>query len=142
MSMPNSIKVPATLENLHKAMEFVITYAETTGFPQERIMDIELALEEVLVNIINYAYPGGAGEMEITCTPYNESGFAMEIVDQGIPFDVLEVGDPDVASGIEDRKVGGLGIYFVKKLMDDVCYAREGENNILKLFVLKDRKNN
>jgi serine/threonine-protein kinase RsbW len=142
VSMPNRIKVPATLDNLHKAMAFVISYAEEAGFPQDRIMEIELALEEVLVNIINYAYPNGAGDMEITCTPYGDNGFLMEIADQGIPFNALDVGDPDVTSGIEDRKVGGLGIYFVKKLMDDVSHTREDGYNILKLSVLKNKPGN
>lgn len=139
--MPNRIKVPATLDNLHKAMEFITSYAETAGFPPDRVMEIELALEEALVNIINYAYPHGAGDMEIACTPCNENGFVMEITDQGIPFNVLDVGDPDLSSGIEDRKVGGLGIYFVKRLADNVSYAREGESNVLKLSVRKNKPN-
>lgn len=139
--MTSRIKVPATLDNLHEAIAFVVSRAESAGVSPDRIMEIELALEEALVNIINYAYPDGAGDIEIGCAPFGGSGFAVEISDWGIPFNVLDVDDPDVTSGIEDRKVGGLGIYFVRKLMDDVRYSREGESNVLRLIVQGNKPN-
>lgn len=131
--------LPATLEHLYEAMECVVSFAEEQGFPPGRIMEIELSLEEALVNIIKYAYPDGKGDMEISCIPVGQGQFVVEISDTGIFFDILSAKEPDITSGVEDRKIGGLGIYFVRKLMDDVTYSRKDEKNILRLTVLKKR---
>ncbi len=131
--------LPATLDHLYEAMEFVIFFAEEQGFPPNRIMELELSLEEALVNIIRYAYPDGNGDMEISCIPGGQDQFVVEISDTGIPFDILSAGEPDVTADIEDRKIGGLGIYFIRRLMDDVTYVRKSGKNILRLTVLKER---
>ena len=98
-------------------------------------------MEEALVNIIKYAYPDGNGDMEISCILNGQDQFVVEIADTGIPFNALSVADPDIASGVEERKVGGLGIYFIKTLMDDVAYTREDGKNILRMTILKSRTN-
>jgi serine/threonine-protein kinase RsbW len=133
--------MPATLDHLYEAMEFVVSFAEEQGFPPNRLMEIELSMEEALVNIIKYAYPDGNGNMEISCILNGQDQFVVEIADTGIPFNVLSVAEPDVTSGVEERKVGGLGIYFIKTLMDDVAYTREDGKNILKMTILKSRTN-
>jgi len=131
--------LPATLGHLHEAMAFVVAFAEERGFLPDRMMEIELSLEEALINIIKYAYPEGKGDVEISCILSGDDRFIVEICDNGIPFDVVSAGDPDVTSGIEERKIGGLGIFFIKRLMDDVTYRREDDKNILRLTVLKNR---
>jgi anti-sigma regulatory factor (Ser/Thr protein kinase) len=131
--------LPATLDHLYKAMEFVVFFAEEQGFPPDRIMELELSLEEALVNIIKYAYPDGNGNMEISCIPGGQDQFVVEISDTGIPFDILSVPEPDVTADVGDRKIGGLGIYFIKRLMDDVTYFRKDNKNILRLTVLKEK---
>ena len=131
--------IPATLDHLYDAMEFVVSLAEEQGFPPDRIMEIELSMEEALVNIIKYAYPDSNGDMEISCILSGEDQFIVEISDAGIPFNALSVADPDIASGVEERKIGGLGIYFIKTLMDDVAYNRKDGKNTLKMTVLKNR---
>jgi len=131
--------LPATLDHLYEAMEFVIFLAEEQGFPPNRIMEIELSLEEALVNIIRYAYPDGNGDMEISCIPGGQDQFVVEISDTGIFFDVLSAKEPDITAGVGDRKIGGLGIYFIRRLIDDVTYNRKGDKNILRLTVLKEK---
>jgi serine/threonine-protein kinase RsbW len=133
------ITLPAKLECLREAMEFVVSFAEESGFSPGRIMEIELALEEILVNIIHYAYPKGEGDMEIACVPGGRDRFVMVIADKGIPFNIIQVADPDVCASVDERKVGGLGIYFAKKLVDNILYSREDGKNILQLTVLKTR---
>ncbi len=131
--------LPATLDHLYEAMEFVVFFAEEQGFPPNRIMELELSLEEALVNIIRYAYPDGSGDMEISCIPGGDDQFIVEISDTGIPFDVFSAKEPDIIAGVEDRKIGGLGIYFIRRLMDDVTYVRKGGKNILRLTVLREK---
>jgi anti-sigma regulatory factor (Ser/Thr protein kinase) len=137
MSVLSSIKLPAQIEYLQEFMVTVSSCAKEQGFSNKRIHEIELATEEVLVNIFNYSYPGGRGEAEITCN-IEGSTFIVEIIDEGIPFDITTAEDPDVTIDIAHREIGGLGIFLVKKLMDDVRYRRENNKNILTLVMKKE----
>lgn len=134
----SEIKLPARLENLGDLLNSVTSAARIEGF-EDRMGQIELATEEAIVNICNYAYAGEAGEVELTCKGDKDS-FIIEIVNFGIPFDITSVADPDISAGLSDRHIGGLGIFFIRKMMDDVQFTRQGERNILKLIV--NRKEN
>ncbi len=127
------IKLPATLENLAAFIEPVKSCAEKQGFSQKKILQIELATEEILVNIVNYAYQDHPGYVQIRCSVDDDKRFGIEFEDTGIPFDVLSLDTPDVTAGISERQFGGLGVFFVRKLMDDVRYYRKGDKNILKI---------
>ncbi|OPY68243.1 MAG: serine-protein kinase RsbW [Syntrophorhabdaceae bacterium PtaU1.Bin034] len=133
MKTISTLSLPARIENLGAFIAGVTEAAKATGFNPRKIFDIELALEEVLVNIINYAYQGKTGDIELSCKSDNKEWFIMEIADTGSPFDVLSVPPPDLTADIDERKIGGLGIFFMKKLVDDVKYRREGERNVLEL---------
>jgi serine/threonine-protein kinase RsbW len=134
-----SLKLPARLENLQSFMKPVLNCAKTEGFDQKRIQEIELALEETLANIFNYAYPGTPGDVEINCKL--ETGrLIIEIIDSGIPFDITSLSDPDLTADIEERKIGGLGVFLVKKMMDEVRYRREKDRNILNLIIKKRKR--
>ncbi len=139
MTMPATITLPGILDSLYDLMAFVSSHAREQGFSVERIRDIELAVEEVLVNIIKYAYGNcdHQGSIEITCKAAEGRSLVLEIADSGIPFDITAVPDPDVNADINDRQIGGLGIYFVKQLMDEVRYRREDGRNKLTLVVHK-----
>lgn len=137
MSVLSHKKLPAQLEYLQEFMVTVSSCAKEQGFSNKRIHEIELATEEVLVNIFNYSYPGGTGEAEITCTIEGDT-FIVEIIDEGIFFDITTVPDPDVTVDLSQREIGGLGIFFIKKLMDDVRYRRENNKNILSLVIKKE----
>ena len=137
MQMLLSLKLPAKLENLQKFMNSISDCARTEGFGQKRIDEIELALEEVLVNIFNYAYPQSPGDVEVSCKL--EAGrLIIEIIDSGIPFDVTARTDPDLTADVEERKIGGLGIFLIRKMVDEVKYRRENDQNILTLTVNKE----
>ncbi|MBC8420468.1 MAG: ATP-binding protein [Proteobacteria bacterium] len=130
----SKIRLPAKIEHLERIIEFVAGHAEGAGFPIGRIKEIELAAEEVLVNIFNYAYPGTTGDVMIDCSIKDDIRFVVEISDNGAPFDILAVPDPDVTADISDREIGGLGVFFVKQMADEARYRREAGRNVLTLI--------
>ena len=108
---------------------------------QKRIGEIELAVEEAIVNICNYAYQDGEGDVEMICR--DEGGlFIIEIEDYGKPFNILTLPEPDVTAGIMERQVRGLGVLLIKKFMDDVYYCREADKNRLSLILCRPESNN
>ena len=93
---------------------------------------IDMAVEEIFVNIAHYAYAAGGGTAEITARTEGDPVEAViEFRDAGVPYDPLSRPDPDVTLSAEDRRIGGLGIYMVKKSMDEVRYRNEAGRNIL-----------
>lgn len=128
------IKFAAKLENLEMLVQSVTACAKEQGVSETRIPIIELGIEEAFVNICNYAYPEGAGEVEITCT-LDDDRFTIEIIDEGIPFDIHSVPDPDITQDISERTIGGLGVFFMKKMADTILYRREGNRNILTIVI-------
>ena len=132
-----TINLPAKLENLERWMNAVSECARKQGYDQKRISKIELALEEALVNICKYSYPEEPGNAEVSCKQDN-CRFIIEIVDSGIPFDMTSLPAPDITSSVEQRKIGGLGIFLIKKTVDEVEYRREGNFNILNLTINRD----
>lgn len=131
---------PARLDSLYESLAFVLSCAREHGFGDDRLSELELVMEEVLVNIFKYAYRGmEPGTVAISCSDHDGS-LVVEVVDSGVPFNLLATSDPDVTAGLDERAIGGLGIFFVKQLMDDVQYRREEELNRLTLVARKDRK--
>jgi len=133
------ITSPARMEHLKRLIQFVAGHAETAGFEIHRIREIELAAEEILVNIFNYAYPGMEGDVSIMCRA-EDGSLRLEFSDTGVPFNILDVPDPDVTADISHRRVGGLGIFFVKEMADEAWYRREGDRNVLMLIFSKHRQ--
>ena len=131
------IRLPAKPENLGKFLEFVSCLAGQYGFPAAAAKEIELAAEEALINIIHYAYPEKTGEVEIRYKKDDDTSLKLEIVDNGIPFDPLSLSDPDLTANVSDRKVGGLGVMFIREMTDDVHYRRDGDANVLTLVFSK-----
>lgn len=116
-------------------IEFLVDYTQQAGFSDEKIADIQLVAEEILVNIIHYAYEGKKGDMEIECAVDDDSRLLIRFVDQGEPFDPLALPPPDLTSDVDERPVGGLGVFFVRELADEVHYARSKGRNILSLTI-------
>jgi serine/threonine-protein kinase RsbW len=125
----------AHLEHLSAFIEAVKNAAKDGGVDQKRFFDIELALEEILVNIMNHAYEGANGDIQIVCRYDNQQCFIIEITDTGKAFDMTSAPPPDLSGTISERTIGGLGIHFVKKLTDKVQYRREGNKNILEIKI-------
>ncbi|MEQ8160186.1 MAG: ATP-binding protein [Smithellaceae bacterium] len=134
MATSSSVALPGEMNSLYTLISFVTSYAGEHGFAGKKISAIELALEEVLVNIIKHAYEESGLEdlIEINCSA-DAGSLIIEIIDSGMPFDIFSVHEPDIYADIDERQIGGLGIFFVKKLMDDVRYRREDGRNILTL---------
>src|SRR5512136_2785190 len=117
MTVLISLRLSAKLESLGGFIGPLSDCAKAQGFEQGKISKIELAAEEALVNVFHYAYPGAPGDVEMICK--EERGrFTIEIIDSGIPFDVTAMPEPRVEGDVHERKPGGLGIFFIKKVMD------------------------
>jgi anti-sigma regulatory factor (Ser/Thr protein kinase) len=127
------------MDSLEKLMVFVSSFAGDHGFSRNKIRDIQLATEEALVNIFQYAYPAEhQGEVEVTCEMRGGSELNIRILDTGIPFNLLSLSEPELACPLPERKIGGLGCYLIRKMADDVQYRRQGNTNILNLLVRKN----
>lgn len=136
MKIISSLVLAARLENLPAFIASAMEAAESGRLEHEKLYKIELALEEALVNIINHAYGGMEGDIRLTCGTDDRGWFVIEIADRGRPFDATTMPPPELESDIETRKVGGLGIHFIRNLMDEVSYRREGTRNILELRIV------
>ena len=126
-----TLKVSAETKNLTQVLAFVDALLERAGCPLKMQMRIDVAVEELYINIANYAYLPGKGEAVINVWFEDDSTIVIEFRDKGKFFDPLMKEDPDVTLSAGERPIGGLGIFMVKKSMDDVQYRREGDQNIL-----------
>jgi anti-sigma regulatory factor (Ser/Thr protein kinase) len=125
---------PATTEALNDAMAFVDETLEEVGCSMKVQMQIDIAVEEIFVNIAHYAYTPGAGDAVLRVElQENPRAVSITFEDRGVPYDPLAKEDPDVTLDAEERQIGGLGIYMVKKSMDEVKYRHEDGKNILTL---------
>lgn len=127
-----TLRIPAKVDQLHEVLAFIDTHLEECGCPLKTQMQIDVSVEELFVNIASYAYQSGNGEAEIIMTIVEDPReVEFEFRDGGIPFDPVNKQDPDVTLSAEERQIGGLGIYMVKKYMDEIRYTRENGFNIL-----------
>lgn len=128
------LDIQAKLENLDEVMAFVDEQLEAADCPMKAQMQIDIAVEEVFVNIAHYAYNPVVGDVIIRIK-IEKDPLAVELtfIDEGKPYDPLAKEDPDVTLAAEDRQIGGLGIFMVKKTMDNVDYEYNQGRNILTL---------
>ncbi len=128
----NSIIVPAKLDELDKVLDFIEQELDVFGCAIKIKFQLAIAVEEIFVNIAKYAYLPGEGSAEIVCS-YSDEAKAVSIcfMDTGVPYNPLAKEDPDVTLSTEERTIGGLGIYMVKKSMDEVIYDYKDGKNIL-----------
>lgn len=124
----------ARVENLEEMQGFVEGHADSCGLDPRKKFGLLLAIEEAFVNVCHYAYPDGRGEVKLACYCAGDS-LVVEITDRGLPFDVLSLPDPDTKGDIMEREIGGLGIYFIRKMTDEVTYRRQDGCNILRVVV-------
>ena len=126
--------IAATLENLDTVMAFVDQQLEEVGCSMKTQMQIDIAVEEVYVNIAHYAYNPEIGGVTIRVQIEEEPlEIILTFIDKGKPYDPLAKEDPDVTLAVEDRQIGGLGIFMVKKSMDNISYEYNEGRNILTL---------
>lgn len=126
----HELTVPAEIGKLNDVLAFVDGLLEQNDCPMKAQMQIDVALEELFVNIAHYAYPDGTGDalIRISITPEYAQ---ITLIDSGIPYDPLKKPDPDVTLSAEERTIGGLGIYMTKKMMDEISYEYQDSRNML-----------
>ena len=126
------LKVKADVSELDQVLSFADTVLEEMDCPAKVQMQIDIAVEEIFVNIAHYAYPDGEGEAVISIDSDKEAkSVSILFEDQGTPYDPLQNEDPDITLSADDRPIGGLGIFMVKKSMDDVSYEyKDGKNRL------------
>ena len=132
------IRTIADLSSLPAIRDYVLATASQAGITGDVPPKLDLVLEEVLVNVANYAYGSDSGDIEVECTvqenPDSDSRtFCFELRDWGSYFDPLEADMPDTTIGIDERPIGGLGLLLVTTLSDHCAYTRQGTMNILTL---------
>lgn len=137
--MKNS-RFPARMEDLPRMMGWILDIVRENDFPGERVQDVELASEEALVNIIRHGFPDGKqGYLEIRCCPKGADRLEIEFVDDGVPFDPTTRAQPPLDLPVEQRQVGGLGIFLIRQLIEEVRYRREGGRNVFTWVVHRQR---
>jgi len=136
MKVLADITVPAKVESLAELVKSATGSALQWGLAGEGLFAAELVTEEAVVNVCKYAYSDGEGKVRLRCMGEGDR-FVIEVTDWGGPFDATAVPDPDLA--LEERPVGGLGIYLIKKMTDEMRYTREDGRNVLRLFISKER---
>lgn len=132
MSEKDTLTVQAELDQLPAVLSFVDEHLEEAGCSMKAQIQVDLAVEELYVNIAHYAYHGKKGEAQISVRfDPEERIFEIEFRDSGVPFDPLAKPDPDITLSAEERRIGGLGIFMAKKNLDELSYARENGQNVL-----------
>lgn len=125
----------ATIANLLEVTQFIDEWLEALDCGMKAQMQIDLAVDELFTNIASYAYAPGSGEATVRLG-FDEASRKASItfIDSGIPYDPLKKPDPDITLSAEEREIGGLGIYMVKKSMDKMEYRRENDQNMLTIY--------
>lgn len=129
MSM-RELDIEAKTENLDQVLAFVDEELEKYECGMKTQMQIDIAVEEIFVNIAHYAYNPAVGKATIRIE-VTDGTVSLTFIDNGIPYDPLAKEDPDITLSAEERQIGGLGIFMVKKSMDDVKYEYKDGSNIL-----------
>ncbi len=125
----------ANIEQLHPLLKWIRAQLTQMEFSTSTLNKIELASEEVFINIIHHAYQGREESVEMEIHLFPKSHIELVFKDAGPPFNPLDAKEIDSSSKLEEREVGGLGIHFIRQLIDEVRYVREGTFNILTLVI-------
>lgn len=126
--------IKAAVDKLQTVTGFVGERLRAAGCTAKALMQTELAVEEIFVNIANYAYAPGEGDVTVRVETGGEPLAAViTFIDRGAEYDPLKKDDPDITLSAEERQIGGLGIFMTKKVMDEVSYTYRDGQNILTL---------
>lgn len=128
------ITVEAATDNLQQVIDFSTERLEAHDCSMKTVMQMELVIEELFVNVASYAYDSVAGDVTV-CIDFTENPSAVEMtfIDGGKPYNPLERPDPDTTLDLEEREIGGLGIFLVKKNVDEISYEYADGKNILRV---------
>ena len=129
------LTLEAKVANLQQVLDFVDENLKSMRCPMKILMQIDVAVEEIFVNVASYAYAPDTGSVTIRMDlQENPRSVVITIIDSGVPYNPLAKEDPDVSLSAEERSIGGLGIFMVKKTMDKMEYEYTDKQNILKMY--------
>ena len=133
-----SVRYAAKFEFLDEIREFVGDIARQGGFGDKDVYNIQLATDEAASNIIEHAYEGITdGVLDLSCG-MDKAAITIILIDYGMPFDPSVIPMPDLKADLSERKIGGLGIFLMRKLMDEVHYEpRKDKSNVLTMIKRK-----
>lgn len=124
------LQLQNALPEIHRLADALQEFCTARGIPDDACFQLTLVLDELLTNVISYGYDGGTHEIAVAIE-HHPDAISAEIADGGRAFDPLSVAEPDLTSPIETRPVGGLGIHFLRTLMEQVEYERrDGRNHL------------
>ena len=124
------LMLSAQVENLERVLEFVNRLLEEVNCPKPVQYELDVAVEELFVNVAHYAYKPEVGQISIQ-TDIKDGTVTIVFIDSGKPYNPWAKEDPDITLSAEERRIGGLGIYMVKKSMDEVGYVYEDGKNMV-----------
>ena len=128
------LNIAATVENIEVVTEFVNEQLEAFDCPMKAQIQIDIAIDELFGNIAHYAYNPEVGDATVRVEVIEDPlAVVITFIDKGVPYDPLAKEDPDITLSAEERQIGGLGIYMVKKSMDDIAYEYKNGQNILRI---------
>ncbi len=127
------IRVNANILELDKVLDFVDKSVTELALGDEVLFQVKVCVEEIFVNIAKYAYPDKSDEYAEVIINYENDWLIIDFVDEGIFFNPLDQDDPDIELAADAREVGGLGVFMVKTLMDEVTYCRKEGKNCLQI---------
>lgn len=128
------LTVDATVDNITSVTDFVNEQLEAFGCPLKAKIQIDIAIDELFGNIVHYAYKPDVGPVTVRVeVKENHLAVIITFIDNGVQYDPLSAQEPDTTLPAEERSVGGLGIYIVKKSMDEITYEYKDGQNILKI---------
>lgn len=135
--MPNqlALELMADMAELERLNDAIDSFGETNHWSPKSLFQVKLALEELVVNTLSYGFDGQDEQRILLKLIQENQQVTIELSDNGLAFDPLQKPPPDVEASLEDRAVGGLGVYLVRQMMDSVTYQRIGEWN--RLFMTK-----
>jgi len=117
-------------ECLHDVIDFIEDELNNHDCAMKTVMMISVVVEEIFINIAHYAYVNNDGQASVDVS-FDDDNVIIQFIDSGIAFNPLEKEDPDITASAEERDIGGLGIFMMKKTMDDITYERKDNKNIL-----------
>lgn len=126
-------KVNASTQNLSAIRNFVSRHAEEQGFSTEKVADIQLAVDEAYTNIIKHAYKNDSNQQVTINLEFDDEKMVVTLTDHGIGFDAEKYKRPNLKRQIAKKKRGGMGVYLIQKLMDEVSYHAKNQKNVLRM---------
>lgn len=131
------LKIPARYDRIRQACSFVVDAAQVAGLDESAVFHCQIAVDEACTNIIEHGYAGeDRGQIEVICQA-DPGTLEIQLLDQAPPFDVTQVPEPELNRPIEETSVGGLGIYFIRRMMDSVVF--EHNNGTNRLVMIKHK---